>query len=148
MINDRSFIEAAYAETIGASECWRSLPEATDTEAFEEVVTSGRVVEAGDVFTEVSRGYRMGKVSTVELFDNSTKGRTNELLPLSLKVIARPGQVIPVWSKYSNLLKLQVMALPARNGLWKTLRANSGPCNVMLRPFRISFLGRHVSPQP
>src|SRR5437879_1491327 len=28
----------------------------------------------------------------------------------------------------------------APNGLWKTLRANSGPCNVMIRPFRISSL--------
>jgi hypothetical protein len=29
----------------------------------------------------------------------------------------------PVWSKYSNLLKPRVMALPAPNCLWKTLRA-------------------------
>ena len=34
----------------------------------------------------------------------------------------------------------------APNGFWKTLRANSGPCNVMLRPFRISSLGRHIQP--
>ena len=34
----------------------------------------------------------------------------------------------------------------APNGVWKTLRTNSGACNVMLRPFRISSLGRHVQP--
>src|SRR6516164_3970572 len=28
------------------------------------------------------------------------------------------------------------MALPGPNGLGKTLRTNSGPCNVVLRPFR------------
>jgi hypothetical protein len=38
------------------------------------------------------------------------------------------------------------MALPAPNGLWKTVHAYSGPCNVMLCPFRISSLGRHVQP--
>jgi hypothetical protein len=34
----------------------------------------------------------------------------------------------------------------APNGFWKTLRTNSGPCNVVLRPFRISSLKRHVQP--
>ena len=37
----------------------------------------------------------------------------------------------PVRSKYSNVLKFWVMTLPAPNGLGKTLRANSGPCNVV-----------------
>jgi hypothetical protein len=36
----------------------------------------------------------------------------------------------------------------APNGLWKTLRANSGSCNVMLRPSRLASLGRHVQPAP
>jgi hypothetical protein len=35
----------------------------------------------------------------------------------------------------------------APNGLWKTLRANSGSCNVMLRPSRLASLGRHVQPR-
>ena len=51
-----------------------------------------------------------------------------------------------VWSKYSNLLEPRVMVPPHPNGFWKTLRANSEPCNVMLRAFRISSLGRHVQP--
>jgi hypothetical protein len=35
--------------------------------------------------------------------------------------------VIPVRSKYSNMLKPWVMGLRASNGFGKTLRANSGP---------------------
>src|SRR5260370_20739678 len=38
------------------------------------------------------------------------------------------------------------MALPAPNGLGKTLRTNSGPCNVVLRPFRMFSLGQRVQP--
>ena len=44
------------------------------------------------------------------------------------------------------MLKPWVMALPAPNGLEKTLRTNSGPCNVVLRPFRIFSLGQRVQP--
>jgi hypothetical protein len=46
----------------------------------------------------------------------------------------------PVRSKYSYVLKLWVMALPAPNGLGKTLRTHSEPCNVVLRPFRMFSL--------
>jgi transaldolase len=49
------------------------------------------------------------------------------------------------WSKYSNVLKSWVMA-PAPNGLGKTLRTNSGPCNVVLRPFRIFSQEHRVQP--
>ena len=38
------------------------------------------------------------------------------------------------------------MALPAPNGLGKTLRTNSRPCNVVLRPFRMFSLGQRVQP--
>src|SRR5260370_28577855 len=51
-----------------------------------------------------------------------------------------------VRSKYSNVLKPWVMALPAPNGLGKTLRTNSEPCNVVLRPFRMFSLGQRVQP--
>src|SRR5258708_9371715 len=56
------------------------------------------------------------------------------------------GNVDPVRSKYPNVLKPWVMALPAPNGLGKTLRTNSGPCNVVLRPFRMFSLGQRVQP--
>jgi hypothetical protein len=51
-----------------------------------------------------------------------------------------------VRSKYSNVLKLWVMALPTPNGPGKTLRTNPGPCNVVLRPFRMFSLGQRVQP--
>jgi hypothetical protein len=51
----------------------------------------------------------------------------------------------PVWSKYSNVLKSWVMA-PAPNGLGKTLRTNSGPCNLVLRPFRMFSQEHRVQP--
>src|SRR5258708_18988888 len=35
---------------------------------------------------------------------------------------------------------------PAPNGLGKTLRTNSGPCNVVLRSFRMFSLGQRVQP--
>ena len=38
------------------------------------------------------------------------------------------------------------MALQALNGLRKTLRPNSGPCNVVLCPFRMFSLGQRVQP--
>src|SRR5258708_4766623 len=38
------------------------------------------------------------------------------------------------------------MALPGPNGLGKTLLDNSGPCNVVLRPFRMFSLGQRVQP--
>src|SRR5260370_38769827 len=53
---------------------------------------------------------------------------------------------IPVRSKYSNVLKPWVMALPAPTGLGKALRTNSGLCNVVLRPFRMLSLGQRVHP--
>jgi hypothetical protein len=37
-----------------------------------------------------------------------------------------------VRSKYSNMLKPWVIGLRASNGPGKTLRSNSGPCNVVL----------------
>jgi len=42
-----------------------------------------------------------------------------------------------VRSKYSKLLKPWSDGLPAPNGLGKTLQANSGPFNVVLRAFRM-----------
>jgi hypothetical protein len=44
------------------------------------------------------------------------------------------------------VLKSWVMALPAPNGLGKTLRTYSGPCNVVLRPFRMVSLGHRAQP--
>jgi phosphatidylethanolamine-binding protein (PEBP) family uncharacterized protein len=38
------------------------------------------------------------------------------------------------------------MALPAPNGLGKTLHTNSEPCNVVLRPFRMFSLRQRVQP--
>jgi hypothetical protein len=63
-----------------------------------------------------------------------------ELLEPPRWVSAIGSKIDLVWSKYSNLLKPRVMALPPY-GLSNTLRTNSGPCNVMLRPFRISSVG-------
>jgi hypothetical protein len=48
--------------------------------------------------------------------------------------------------KILELTETTGAAPTAPNGLWKTLRANSGPCNVMLRPFRTSSAGRDVQP--
>src|SRR5260370_6055506 len=38
------------------------------------------------------------------------------------------------------------MTLPAPNGLGKALISNSGPCNVVLRLFRMFSLGQRVRP--
>ncbi len=52
----------------------------------------------------------------------------------------------PGRSKYSNVLKLWVMALLLPNGLGNTLRTNSGPCNVVLRSFRMFSLEHRAQP--
>jgi hypothetical protein len=57
-------------------------------------------------------------------------------------------QNYPVWSKYSTVLKPRVMAVPAQNRLEQTSHANSGPCNVVLRPFRMCSLDKPLSRQP
>ena len=48
--------------------------------------------------------------------------------------------------KILERMKPRVMDLPAPNGLGKTLRANSGPYNVVLRPFRMFSLAQRVQP--
>jgi serine/threonine protein kinase len=54
---------------------------------------------------------------------------------------------LAVRSKYSNVLKPWVMSLSAPNGLGKTLRTDSAPCNVVLRPFRMFPLGQRAQPE-
>ena len=61
-------------------------------------------------------------------------------------VFSRPIAHLPVRSKYSNVLKPWMMTLHAPNGLGKTLLDNSGPCNVVLRLFRMFSLGQRVQP--
>src|ERR1700694_2782195 len=57
--------------------------------------------------------------------DNGRRG-------VEVQIGAHEGQQLtPVRSKYSNMLKPWVMALPPPNSLGKTLRANSGPCSVV-----------------
>jgi hypothetical protein len=50
-------------------------------------------------------------------------------------------QPVPVRSKYSKVLKPWMDGATQPNGLGKTLPTNSGPCNVVLRSFRMFSLG-------